>query len=85
MTNLQLTVMIAAYCGSPDTDHYKDTEVYRDQVESLLNDGMIKPSHNIPNYYKFAITDKGKFWLDTVLKMPYPVEIKEWRISNESE
>lgn len=83
MTNLQLTVMIAAYCGNSDADHFNNSDVYRDQVTSLLDDGMIKPNHL--QGYKFSITDKGTFWLDTVLKMPYPVEVKEWRIPNESE
>lgn len=83
MTNLQLIVMISAYCGTGQFDTFPDTEIYRDQITQLLNDGMITPNLNVPaNCYRYKATPKGRFWLDHVLKIPYPVMIEAWEIPN---
>jgi hypothetical protein len=82
MTNLQLIVMIAAYCGAREFDTFKDTDTYNRQTKQLINNGMIKPASNYQsnNFYKFECTDKGKAWLDHVLAIPYPIEVRSWRI-----
>lgn len=82
MTNLQLTVMIAAYCGCKETDNYSISETYCEQCTHLIDGGLIKPNDKSPAGfgYKFAITEKGKYWLDYVLDTPWPKEIKAFEI-----
>lgn len=71
--------MIAAYCGSSKMDTYSDADTYRNQVKDLLDNKMIILSLISPGY-NYRITDKGKFWLEYVLNLPYPVSEQVWRI-----
>ena len=69
--------MISAHCGHR-FDDFENTEVYRDQVAVLMDEGMIVSVSNAQ--YRFKTTPKGDFWLNTILETKFPVEEKIWRI-----
>lgn len=81
ITNLQLSVIMSAYTNGP-YDYFPDTETYREQVTILLDEGIIEPSpvRANNNLYKYCITEKGKFYLENLLAIPFPVETKSWEI-----
>lgn len=74
ITSLQLTVIMAAYTGRREDDHFiPNTETYRNQTDALIDAGIIKITGNI-NKYKWSLTHKGEFWYKYILSTPFPVE-----------
>lgn len=81
ITNLQLCVIMSAYVGNGMFDTYEITDTYRRQTTSLLDAGIIKSSMVASGHgYKFDITEKGSFYLNSLLATPFPVEVKSWKI-----
>ena len=78
MTPLQMMIMIAALLENKSfIGECYGSIAYFEQAGILLNDGMIKTNCL---YFEYSITEKGKFWLDYVLSIPYPEETKEYKI-----
>jgi hypothetical protein len=76
ITPLQMGIMLAAYTGFSNYNcNDKSTEVYREQHLALETLGLIIYSDPNDN---FIVTEKGKFWLDAALRMPFPVQ--KWEI-----
>lgn len=81
ISNLQLSVIMSAYCGNGIYDTYQITDTYREQCTILLNEGIISSVlKGEEEHYKFKITEKGRFYLDSLLATPFPVEVKNWKI-----
>lgn len=81
MTPLQMGIMLAAYSGNRDfLGCPNTTHIWRSQCTELMNNGMIEPNtSNLPWHLK--VTEKGKFWLDFVLAMPYPIKVCKYEMS----
>ncbi len=82
---LQLQVLIHAYI----TNTWEGMELLRSgnqtwtsQTQQLINDGLLEPSNsqNRDTFY-WSITPKGKFWLEYISTVPYPIQ--KWEIPNE--
>lgn len=78
MTPLQLGILLSCYVGNRESfdNSNRTTEVYRHQFDALVADGMIIGSFN-----PAVISEKGKFWVQHVLNVPYPTQ--KWEIPNE--
>lgn len=80
MTPLQMGIMLAAYSGNSDfLGCPSTTYIWQTQCQDLFNDGMIQPNaSNSPWHIK--ITEKGKFWLEFILAMPYPTKVCKYEM-----
>lgn len=87
ISNLQLSVIMSAYCGNDMyCSGYSDTPTLREQTAALLDANIIrtKTANELKEggCFNFAITDKGRFYLDHLLSTPFPIEEKSWVIPN---
>ena len=69
ISNLQLSIIMSAYCGSDFCKIFPDTPTFREQEQTLINNDIIKPT----GFRSWKITDKGKAYLDHILATPFPV------------
>lgn len=78
-TPLQMGILLAAYSGNHDfVGCDTKTDTWREQCEILINAGMIVGTSIAPRH--IGITEKGRFWLDFVLDIPYPTKVCKYEI-----
>jgi hypothetical protein len=87
MTPLQLHLMLQA-ATSPTyngIELLKINETWQKQFQELVEDEMIIPiTMPLPdsiNCWPWQLSDKGKYWFNYILAIPFPVS--EWKIPNE--
>lgn len=78
ITVLQLSVLMSAYTNG-NYDTYDDTPIYRDQVEHLLDVGLIVAKNHSTLDYKYTCTAKGIFYMEYLLSTPFPSQ--KWEIA----
>lgn len=77
MLNAPITLDYLLHCHVSLIPHpYIHLPAWQDTRDYLVNKGMIEVKDKSQQFldYVFTTTDKGKFFIDHLMKIPFPVE-----------
>lgn len=77
MLNAPITLDYLLHCHiSCDPHPYIHLQAWQDTRDYLVNKGMIKVKNKHTNFndYVFTTTTKGKFFIDHLMSIPFPIE-----------
>ena len=83
MTTYLLDILLHYFRRANDHRSMTDgTPIWNESIEGLESDGLIEKTSGPDRCY--ALTEKGHAYVNAILTMPLPIEVRKWVVPREA-